>query len=298
VEEKLEGVNMRQGKFFVNNWIFGDCEIEQVFERVSKIGYDGIELVGEPGIYHGRSIVKLASVCGLKICSICGMFPGPEKDDLRALAHPEKKERKKAIEYIKRCIDLAKSVDARSVLVVPGLVGRPELFVSKDIDFKTTVDSIAEAAPYAESNKMYLTIEPINRYEVGLINSISEAIKMAKEINSPYVKIMGDTFHMQIEEPDGIPDAIRRAGKHWLYHMHAADNTRQAPGRGTMDWRKILRSLYDIDYTGVISLEPLPKGASPYDARTGKIPAEILDRELSFALEYLKLQESIVMEHL
>ncbi len=289
---------MKQIKFFVNSWIFGDCEIEKVFERVSRIGYDGVELVGEPDIYDGKSIVKLASDYGLKICSICGMFPGPEKDDLRALAHPEEKERKKAIEYIKRCVDMAVVLNARSVLVVPGLVGMPEFFVSKEIDFETTVNSIAEAAQYAENNNIYLTIEPINRYEVGLINSINEAMTMAKKIDNVFVKIMGDTFHMQIEEPDGIPQAIRRAGGQWLYHMHAADNTRQAPGRGTMDWRNILRSLYDIDYTGVVSLEPLPKGASPYDARKGKIPAEILDKELVFALNYLKLQESIIREHL
>ena len=52
---------------------------------------------------------------------------------------------------------------------------------------------------------------------------------------------MGDTFHMQIEEGDGIPNAIRRAGNYWLQHLHAADNTREAPGMGTMPWREILR---------------------------------------------------------
>jgi len=239
-------------QYFVNSWIFGDCRIERIIERVSRIGYDGIELVGEPDIYDGRKIKELASSSGIKICSICGMFPGPDKHDLRALAHPEEEQRKKAIHYIERCIDLAVATNARSVLVVPGLVGRPEFFTSKQ--------------------------------------------KMAKEINNPFVKIMGDTFHMQIEEADGIPEAIRRATGRWLYHLHAADNTREAPGRGTMNWRHIIRSLYDTNYTGVVSLEPLPKGASPYNARTGRIPEEKLDGELFFALSYLKLQEQIVKD--
>ena len=133
-----------------------------------------------------------------------------------------------------------------------------------------------------------MTIEPINRYEVGLINSLEDALKMAETINNPYVRIMGDTFHMQIEEGDGIANAIRRVGSQWLRHMHAADNTREAPGKGTMEWKEILRALHDIDYEGGVSLEPLPKGAQPYDARKGSIPKGLLDNGLKFGIEYLR----------
>jgi sugar phosphate isomerase/epimerase len=55
-----------------------------------------------------------------------------------------------------------------------------------------------------------------------------------------------------------------------------------------MPWREILRALHDIDYQGVISMEPLPKGASPYDARDGNIPAERLDAELQTGLAHLR----------
>jgi D-psicose/D-tagatose/L-ribulose 3-epimerase len=105
---------------------------------------------------------------------------------------------------------------------------------------------------------------------------------------------MGDTFHMQIEEGDGIPNAIRRAGQHWLQHLHAADNTREAPGMGTVPWREVLRALYDIEYEGAVSLEPLPKGASPYDARVGSIPAENLDDELRTGLSHLRDMQRLI----
>jgi len=38
-----------------------------------------------------------------------------------------------------------------------------------------------------------------------------------------------------------------------------------------------------------------PSGSSPYDAREGNIPQEIMDKELSFGLRYLKMQEKIVL---
>ncbi len=281
-------------EFFVNSWIFGAVTLKEIVERVSGIGYQGIELVGEPEEYDLKKVNLLVRDFGLRVCSICGMHPGPRKKDLRALCHSDLKERKGAVDYVKRCVDMAKTLGARSVLILPSLVGRPAFFASKKDDIKQATESLTKAGLYAEKIKVILTIEPINRYEVGLVNSLSEAINMAKEINNNWVRVMGDTFHMQIEEPDGIPNAIRRAGGYWLKHLHVADNTRQAPGKGTMDWKEIIKALYDIDYQGVISLEPMPKGASPYDARKGNIPKEKLDEELRFALEHLKREEERV----
>ncbi len=282
-------------KFFVNTWIFGNVSLREVVERAAAIGFDGIELVGEPRLYDAGEVRTLVEDKGLKVQSICGMHPGPEEGDLRALSHPDAGERIKAIDYVKACVDLAKGVDARSVLVVPSLVGEPAHFVSREEDIRWAIDSLVKAGEYATDQDILLTIEPINRYEVGLVYSISDALAMAKAVDNDHVRIMGDTFHMQIEEGDGIPNAIRRAGGYWFQHMHVADNTREAPGMGTMPWREILRALHDIDYQGGISLEPLPKGASPYEAREGHIPREKLNAELRFGLEHLRATQRSVM---
>lgn len=281
-------------EIFVNNWIFGNATFPEVVKRTADIGFDGIELVGEPSVYKPDEVNKYIKDYGLKVISICGMHPGPEKGDLRALCHPDAQERVKAVDYVKACVDLATGVGARSVLVVPGLVGDPSYFVSKEEDRKRAIESLAQAGEYAKEQNIYLTIEPINRYEVGVVYSVADAISMAKEIGIDSVRAMGDTFHMQLEEWDGIPNAIRRAGGYWFQHLHVADNTREAPGLGTMPWREILRALSDIEYEGGISCEPLPKGASPYDARSGNIPKEKLDTELELAVKYLRQEMSIL----
>jgi len=281
-------------KFYVNNWIFGSVSLEETVARIAKIGFDGIELVGEPNQYPAELVNRLMKDHGLHVLSICGMHPGPDKDDLRLFSHPEPKEREKAVTYVKRCVDLAKAVGARSVLVVPSLVGQPALKVSKEADLNTAVEPMRKAAEYAGSQGILLSIEPINRYEVGLVHSVADSIALAKRVGHEACRAMGDTFHMQIEEGDGIPNAIRRAGAHWFQHLHVADNTREAPGLGTMPWREILRALYDIGYQGGVSLEPLPKGSSPYDARNGYIPAEKLDAELSTGLVHLRQMDDFV----
>ena len=281
-------------QFFVNNWIFGAVSLPEIVHRVAAIGFDGIELVGEPKIYNVREVKKIVEDAGLKVQSICGMHPGPEPGDLRLLSHPDPEERQKGVDYVKACVDLAAGVGARSVLVVPSLVGQPAPLVSRQADLDACVEPLRQAAVYAGEHGIMLTIEPINRYEVGLIFSVSDAIDLAKRVDHPNIRVMGDTFHMQIEEGDGIPNAVRRAGKYWFQHMHAADNTREAPGMGTMPWKEILRALHDIEFEGGISMEPLPRGKSPYDARDGNIPAEKLDAELHIGLNYLRETQQMV----
>lgn len=284
-------------KFYVNNWIFGAASLEEVVRRAAAVGFDGIELVGEPADYQPAEVNRIVSDAGLHVLSICGMHPGPDPADLRLLSHPDAAEREKGVDYVKACVDLASGVGARSVLVVPSLVGQPAPLVSREADLDAAVAPLRRAAEYAGSQGILLTIEPINRYEVGLVHSVADAIALARRVDHDACRAMGDTFHMQIEEGDGIPNAIRRAGRHWFQHLHVADNTREAPGLGTMPWRDILRALHDIEYQGGVSLEPLPKGASPYDARGGHIPAGKLDAELAVGLAYLRDMQDLIQAY-
>jgi sugar phosphate isomerase/epimerase len=278
-------------EYYVNNWIYGTLSLSEVCERISVIGFNGVELIGEPSRFKSDEVRRLLESNGLKAISVCGIHPGPNPGDLRLLSHPNPEERVRAIDYVKRCIDLAKGIGARSVLVVPSMVGQTSPMVSKMDDLSRAAESLAEAGEFAGSAGILLTIEPINRYEVCLANSLEDGVNLAKASGSPYVRTMGDTFHMQMEEGDGIPSAISRIGSHWIQHFHVADNTREAPGRGCLPWGDILASLQSIEYEGGISCELLPKGAMPYDVFKGGISPERMDEELKIALETLKRAE-------
>ena len=69
----------RRINFFVNTWIFGKVTLKETIERVASLGYDGIELVGEPEIYRAKEVNNLVKNQGIKVISICGMYPGPGK---------------------------------------------------------------------------------------------------------------------------------------------------------------------------------------------------------------------------
>jgi D-psicose/D-tagatose/L-ribulose 3-epimerase len=98
-----------------------------------------------------------------------------------------------------------------------------------------------------------LAIEPINRFEIDLINTCAQAKKMIKDVDHPNVKIHLDTFHMNIEEKS-FYDAIVLAGKD-LAHIHACENDRGAPGSGVIDWADVAKGLKKVGYKGECVIE-------------------------------------------
>jgi len=78
--------------------------------------------------------------------------------------------------------------------------------------------------------------------------------KFVREVDVPAVKVMLDTFHMNIEEDD-IGGAIRSA-KGVLGHFHTGECNRRVPGKGRTPWHEIACALRDIDYRGSVVMEP------------------------------------------
>jgi hypothetical protein len=80
---------------------------------------------------------------------------------------------------------------------------------------KWAVEGIRAGAEYAQSVGVNLTIECWNRYETSMINRLEQGVEMLREVNMPNVGVMGDTFHMNIDEAN-IAEAFRKVGKGYL----------------------------------------------------------------------------------
>jgi len=111
-----------------------------------------------------------------------------------------------------------------------------------------------------------------------------------KAVDLPNVGVMGDTFHMNIDEAS-IPDALRLAGKH-LIHVHLADSNRAAPGKGHIDFVPILKALKDIDYAGFLTFELLPAAADPFGTMEKEGGREFFDEYTEHAIAYMKAFEN------
>lgn len=276
---------MKEIKFSINSWIFGKASIEEIAMKARQIGVSGLEISGEPDTTDIAKMKEVLKKYGLTAFSVSGNF----LEETRAFNHNDPKYRNSAIEYGKKCVDMAVQLGARKVLIVPSQVNRLKYFVSKEQDWDNAVKAVRELADYAQKQgNILIMLECVNKYEVNLVRTLEDGIRMAKDIKRDNVKIIGDTFHMQLEEETGIHNAIRRAGKDWLIHLHLGDNTREVPGKGCINWREIFLALNDIDYDGAVSFEPLPQKLTPEEIFNGDLNQEELVKDLEFSLNYLK----------
>jgi len=259
-------------KYSISNWIYGDEPLRETFKRLKRYGYDGVELMGEPRLYRVAEIHGLCREFGLHVLSIAGIYPWPTEE--RDLANPDPRVRERAVNYLGECVDLASGVGAPLIIVVPSAVAKTspvgqfeseeEWVAAAEREWNYAVESVKTAAAYAEQEGILLAVEPINRYETFLVNTVDQGLRFVSEVGSSAVKLHLDTFHMNIEEKDPA-EAIRKAGE-LLVNLHIADSNRQAVGYGHTDFEAIMKALKEIDYQGALALEPLPPVPDPYIA--------------------------------
>jgi len=113
---------------------------------------------------------------------------------------------------------------------------------------------VREIGKVAQDCGVDYCLEVLNRFEGYLLNTAAEGVKFVKEVDVSAVKVMLDTFHMNIEE-DSIGGAIRST-KGLLGHFHTGECNRRVPGRGRTPWHEIATALKDIRYTGTVCMEP------------------------------------------
>ncbi|HXF64679.1 MAG TPA: sugar phosphate isomerase/epimerase family protein [Caldilineaceae bacterium] len=100
-------------------------------------------------------------------------------------------------------------------------------------------------ADHAEAHEITIAIEPLNRQESNMLNSVPEAAALAERVDRPSVRVLADFYHMQVE---GEPlDHIRAHGDR-LAHIHVADSGRLAPGRGDYPYAAFAAELAAIGY--------------------------------------------------
>jgi len=281
-------------KYAVSSWIYADEPFGEIFNRLSRFGYDGIELVGEPERISVREIRTLLQSTNLKVSSILTWciwgIPG------RDMASPEREEREAALLYGKRCIDLAVDIGASIVVVLPAPAGRtapvgnpknPQLWKkARDLEWKLAVESIHKLAEYAHTSNITLALEPINRYETYLVTDVQSALMFLKDVGAPNLKLHLDTFHMNIEEAN-LNGAIQQAGD-LLINMHISDSNRQPPGKGHTDFSALFYALKEVNYQGFLVLEPVPSGSDPLLMVNIPENIDLRDTFAQQSIQYLK----------
>lgn len=219
--------------------------------EIRKLGFDGVELaVRDTALLNVPELQKILKENQLIVPAIgTGQLFGEEG---LSLTHPDTKIREQTIKRLQQHAQLARKFSA---VIIIGLVRgnrNPENNVEEVEDW--LFEGLKECA--LADKDILLVIEPINRYETNLLNTVHQTLQFLDRIKLDNVGLLLDTFHMNIEEPSFVRSIIDARDK--LFHFHIADSNRWYPGAGHINFQEILNTLSMIEYEGFISGEILP----------------------------------------
>lgn len=223
-------------------------------EKAAKLGFDFLEIACTPiNGYDRETLLDLK-----KAAADNGIFltagHGPNADQNLASSDPAVVANAKAF-----FTTLLKNLETLGIHSIGGGIysywpvdySKP---IDKPGDWARSVANVREIGKVAQDCGVDYCLEVLNRFEGYLLNTAAEGVKFVKEVDVPSVKVMLDTFHMNIEE-DSIGGAIRST-KGLLGHFHTGECNRRVPGRGRTPWHEIARALKDIGYDGNVCMEP------------------------------------------
>lgn len=223
---------------------FVEEEHADTLALLKRVGYDGVEIpAGDGPVDHYHTVRKLADDAGLACTAIA--MATPEADP----TSPDKAIRQAALERIKSRIDCAQILGSPILggpLYGPHKTFRDELLTHDDT--KRAASVLADAMDHAEAAGVTLCLEPLNRFEIQLVNTCDQAMELVRAVGHPRLAVHYDTHHAHIEERSH-EDALL-ATKNHVGHFHFSESHRGTLGTGMIDWSAVGRGIRANGYDG------------------------------------------------
>ncbi|WP_444643816.1 sugar phosphate isomerase/epimerase family protein [Caproiciproducens sp. R1] len=221
---------------------------ETNLDFIRQAGYTGVELLVRDA--DDLDISRLESSLfksGLTVVSF-GTSPMLAQDKLDLLSEDEEI-RERSFHRTLRMIKLA------SLFQAPVGIGklRGNLQEGTGRTVKRRDKIFLKLCEYCEKTGGSIVMEAQKYDNVNNLNTIDESLEWLKQINSKRLKLLVDTFHMDLTEKNQFGSIRRAAGQ--IGFVHLSDTDRKAPGCGKIDFGSVLKAFSDIHYGGFFSME-------------------------------------------
>ncbi len=223
----------------------------EIVEQLKEMGFDYIEL----SLAHITALSDSDfDVLGERLrqtglrCEACNNFFPPQIRLTGSAA-----DLPLTLDYVERAFRRA-SLLGTEVIVFgsSGAKNVPEGF-SRDRAWMQIVHLLRALDPPAEKYGITVAIEPLNRLESNIVNTVAEGLRLAREVNREHIQLLVDYYHLMMEQES--PDIILEAADS-IRHLHFAEpEGRVFPQGHNPGYSVFFARLKEIGYTGRLSLE-------------------------------------------
>jgi len=235
----------------VSTWVWTspltDDSLAALAPRVREWGFDVIELpVEQRDDWDPHRAADLLAELDLKATVCLVMSPGRDLVGSDTVAETQ--------DYLRRVVDVAKIVGS-PVAAGPAYssVGRTWRIDDRPRVYGELRANLRPVVEYAATNGVRIAVEPLNRYETSLLNTVDQALDALDGLPDEGCGLALDTYHLNIEEA-APAKAILAAGAR-IAHVQVCANDRGTPGHDHQDWPALLGALAEAGYRGPLCIE-------------------------------------------
>jgi sugar phosphate isomerase/epimerase len=220
---------------------------EERLAAMDKMGFDGCELGGDI-VGNEKKYLDAFKNAKVKVSAICwGSCNGD-------LVKPDETARKNGIEALTRVLESAGQLKSTGVIFVPAFNGQTPA-TNQEIR-KILLDILPALGEHALKCGTRVILEPLNRGEAFFLRQLADAASICRDSKSDGIALMGDFYHMGIEETSDLGAFISAGSR--LHHVHLATTEgRVLPGQdgGKRSYVDGFRGLKLIGYQDYCSFE-------------------------------------------
>jgi sugar phosphate isomerase/epimerase len=235
-------------------WAFVDA-----CKTIKKAGYSGIEiapftLAEDPATIPAARRRELRDIIvseGLKFAGLHWLMVSPKGLHVTT---PDAALREKSWKHIHNLIDLCADLGPDGVMVFGSPQQRATTGgLSPAQATANFVEGIAAAAPHAAARGVKILMEALPKGQCDVVATLDQAAALVRQVDHPNVKTMFDS-HNAVDEVE--PHAVL-VERHFglIRHVHVNEMDGKHCGRGTYDFKPVLRVLKRLNYQGWVSLE-------------------------------------------
>lgn len=271
---------------------FSYVMLREHLQQAISVGAEAFEMLPPDGVLYDRpdeirELRKITDDCGVELLFAFRYADGCD------MASPDPQLRENATRYLQRAVRGIARLGGRElggIIYTKWPARYDDACLSKEdkrVGTAYSIECMRKVAPIAEDLGVTLNMEVVNRFEHYILNTAEEGVAYCRQVESPNLKLLLDTFHMNIEE-DSFVDAIHTAKGH-LGHFHVNEPNRKVPYHTErINWRSIGEALRSIGYDGTVTIESFPLSLGQASHRTRIWRDVIEDPSLGYRLDRLK----------
>lgn len=216
---------------------------------MKQAGYDAVELqIADPADLDIRQVEASLDASGLEVCAF--QTGSTYYTCHNCLCTGDDAVRRRTMDLLHAFVALGEHWN--SVVVFGSLQGRLTDEPDRAAGAARILDAVAEVGRFASDIGATIAFEPVQHGEVGFHNTIAEVAQVVRSLGLPGVKMMVDTFHMNIEERDML-EPLSAVGD-ILAHVHLSETNRDVLGTGHWPTAPFLDRLEQVGYGGYCSV--------------------------------------------